>query len=151
MTLGRTSTGAIKIKSDSPNGLRAVECACCGGGGSCGCSPMSAAVKTAIASATQVTVNGSTRAWNGSSASSGQQGFGVLIWKISYAGGTLCFSGDDGDNTYGLLPEQLMPNNCAFTPFPAESTITIQGESYRSVLWFAPMWGPPPSISINFS
>ena len=30
MTLGRTSTGAIKIKTDSP-GLRAVECACCGG------------------------------------------------------------------------------------------------------------------------
>jgi hypothetical protein len=28
MTLGRTSTGAIKIKTDSP-GLRAVECACC--------------------------------------------------------------------------------------------------------------------------
>lgn len=32
MTLGRSSTGAIKIKTDSP-GLRAVECACCGGGG----------------------------------------------------------------------------------------------------------------------
>jgi hypothetical protein len=30
MTLGRTPTGAIKIKTDSP-GLRAVECACCGG------------------------------------------------------------------------------------------------------------------------
>ncbi len=32
MTLGRTSSGAIKIKTDSP-GLRAVECTCCGGGG----------------------------------------------------------------------------------------------------------------------
>jgi len=31
MTLGRTSSGAIKIKTDSPLGLRAVECACCGG------------------------------------------------------------------------------------------------------------------------
>jgi hypothetical protein len=29
MTLGRTSSGAIKIKTDSPPGLRAVECACC--------------------------------------------------------------------------------------------------------------------------
>ena len=29
MTLGRTSSGAIKIKTDSP-GLRAVECGCCG-------------------------------------------------------------------------------------------------------------------------
>ena len=32
MTLGRTSSGAIKIKTDG--GLRAVSCACCGG---CGC------------------------------------------------------------------------------------------------------------------
>lgn len=30
MTLGRTSSGAIKIKTDG--GLRAVECGCCGGG-----------------------------------------------------------------------------------------------------------------------
>ena len=29
MTLGRTSSGAIKIKTDAP-GLRAVNCACCG-------------------------------------------------------------------------------------------------------------------------
>jgi hypothetical protein len=36
MTLGRTSSGAIKIKTDEAGGgLRAVECACCGG---CGCS-----------------------------------------------------------------------------------------------------------------
>jgi hypothetical protein len=34
MTLGRSSTGAIKIKTDSP-GLRAVECGCCGV--DCGC------------------------------------------------------------------------------------------------------------------
>jgi hypothetical protein len=32
MTLGRTSSGAIKIKTDGDAGLRAVECACCGGG-----------------------------------------------------------------------------------------------------------------------
>ena len=32
MTLGRTSSGAIKIKTDTAGGgLRAVECACCGG------------------------------------------------------------------------------------------------------------------------
>ena len=35
MTLGRTSSGAIKIKTDEAGGgLRAVNCACCGG---CGC------------------------------------------------------------------------------------------------------------------
>lgn len=33
MTLGRTTDNKIKIKTDSPKGLRAVECACCG----CGC------------------------------------------------------------------------------------------------------------------
>ena len=30
MTLGRTSAGKIKIKTDGTAGLRAVECACCG-------------------------------------------------------------------------------------------------------------------------
>jgi hypothetical protein len=30
MEVGRTSTNAIKIKTDSPLGLRAVNCACCG-------------------------------------------------------------------------------------------------------------------------
>jgi hypothetical protein len=30
MTIGRTPSGAIKIKTDSPLGLRAVNCACCG-------------------------------------------------------------------------------------------------------------------------
>jgi len=34
MTLGRTESGAIKIKTDTAGGgLRAVECACCGGRG----------------------------------------------------------------------------------------------------------------------
>ena len=31
MILGRTSSGAVKTKSDGTLGLRAVECACCGG------------------------------------------------------------------------------------------------------------------------
>lgn len=30
MTLGRTTAGAIKIKTDTPKGLRAVSCGCCG-------------------------------------------------------------------------------------------------------------------------
>lgn len=37
MTLGRTSSNAIKIKTDGGT-TRAVECACCGGGGG-GCAP----------------------------------------------------------------------------------------------------------------
>ena len=37
MTLGRTSAGKIKIKTDTPKGLRAVECACCNPGPCDGC------------------------------------------------------------------------------------------------------------------
>lgn len=37
MTLGRTSSGAIKIKTDEEGGgLRAVNCGCCGGDCACG-------------------------------------------------------------------------------------------------------------------
>ena len=144
MTLGRTSDNKLKIKTDSP-GLRAVGCACCGGG--CGCSTMSAAVKTAIASATQVTVNGNSVAWNGSTASSGQQPFGTLSWNISYSGGTMCFSGDNGFNSVALLPEPLTPQECAPTPFASTDIITIQGEAYRSVNYF----GDPLPVTISFS
>jgi hypothetical protein len=108
---------------------------------------MSAAVKTAIASATQVTVNSISRSWNGSTASSGQQGFGVLTWNISYSGGTMCFLGDNGFNTVALLPEPLTPQECAPTPFSSTDTITIQGEAYRSVNYF----GEPLPVTISFS
>ena len=108
---------------------------------------MSSAVQTAIAAATQVSVNGTTRVWDGFSASSGQQGFGVLTWTISYAGGVLCFFGDDGDNTTKLLPEPFTPAECAF-PESVEETITIQSESYRTVKYFNFPW---ISISVTFS
>lgn len=36
MTLGRSSSGAIKIKTDSPKGLRAVSCGCCESQLNCG-------------------------------------------------------------------------------------------------------------------
>jgi hypothetical protein len=146
MTLGRSNSNAIKIKTDSPLGLRAVGCACCGGG-VCQCSPMSVAVKDAIASATQVTVNSLSRPWNGSTASSGQLPFGTLTWDISYSGGTLCFFGDTGFNTVALLPEPLTPQECAATPFASTDTITIQGEAYRSVNYF----GEPVTVTISFS
>jgi len=145
MTLGRSSTGAIKIKTDSPKGLRAVECGCCGGG-SCGCSTMSAAVKNAIASATQVTVNGNSDGWNGSN-SSKQLGYGVVSWEISYSDGILCFFGDTGENSVALLPEPLTPQECVNIPFATADTITIQGESYRSVNYF----GDPLPVTISFS
>lgn len=145
MTLGRTASNAIKIKVDNGT-TRAVNCACCGGG-RCQCSTMSAAVKNAIASATQVTVNSLSRPWNGSTASSGIQPFGILSWEISFSGGTLCFFGDNGNNTVALLPEPLTPQECAPTPFASTDIITIQGESYRSVNYFS----DPLPVTISFS
>ena len=52
MTLGLTSSGAVKIKTD--NGLRAVNCACCGG---CGCGiSIPQALRELVANATISTV-----------------------------------------------------------------------------------------------
>ena len=53
MTLGRTSTGAVKIKTDN-GGLRAVNCACCGGC-SCGIS-IPQALRGIVANATINTI-----------------------------------------------------------------------------------------------
>jgi hypothetical protein len=53
MTLGRTTSGAIKIKSDDlGGGLRAVECACCGPCAGC------PALTTKIDDVTSVTIGG---------------------------------------------------------------------------------------------
>jgi len=59
MTLGRSASGAIKIKTDTEGGgLRAVGCACCGGG-SCGCLTTPSAVLIPILdAATYATCNG---------------------------------------------------------------------------------------------
>jgi hypothetical protein len=107
---------------------------------------MSAAVKNAIASATQVTVNGNSVAWSGSSAFY-QGAFLELSFHITYSNGILCFLGDTGDNTVALLPEQLTPQECVNIPFATADTITIQGESYSAVNYF----GDPLSVTISFS
>jgi hypothetical protein len=143
MILGRTPEGAIKTKTDG--GLRAVNCACCEPL-VCGCSPMSAAVKTVIASATQVTVNGNSQAWNGSNASYLQLP-PTLSWYITYNAGILCFLGDNGDNTVKLLPEPLTIPECEGFPFSSTETITIQGEAYRSLNFFS----IPLPVTISFS
>jgi hypothetical protein len=119
MTLGRTSTGAIKIKTDSP-GLRAVECACCGS--ECGCATVSAQLRTTIESATTIAVNGSTGSWNGERAIV-QLGFGQLSWGVSYSTGQICVYGDNGDNTVRL------GEGCLFTTGP---DIQINGESFTA-------------------
>jgi hypothetical protein len=59
MTLGRTSTGAIKIKTDG--GLRAVECGCCATG--CTCPKAIDSLKTILGNWTHVEVNWTWPAW----------------------------------------------------------------------------------------
>jgi hypothetical protein len=56
MTLGRTPAGAIKIKTDSPKGLRAVECACCNPCDECFTISIPQALRELVANATIDTV-----------------------------------------------------------------------------------------------
>lgn len=56
MTLGRTSSGAIKIKTDG--GLRAVSCGCCGGGCPCRSALISGELVSILQNATTATCNG---------------------------------------------------------------------------------------------
>ena len=55
MTLGRTSSGAINIKTDGGT-TRAVECACCGGGPICTCSGPHASLKLILANWSNVNI-----------------------------------------------------------------------------------------------
>ena len=118
MVIGRSSTGAIKIKTDG--GLRAVNCACCGD--SCGCSSVSAQLKTTIENATTITVNGSAQSWNGQN-SILQLGFGQLSWGISYSAGQICIYGDNGDNSVTL------GEGCLFTTGP---DIYVNGTAFTA-------------------
>lgn len=81
MTLGRTSSGAIKIKTDSP-GLRAVECACCGG---CGCysAPVSGDLLTALQNINSVTCNGQPPDFENNQST---EGFYYGVWDFGIEG-----------------------------------------------------------------
>ena len=133
MTLGRTSSGAIKIKTDGGT-TRAVECACCGG--VCGCASVSATLKATIESATQITVNGVTDTWNGTH-SQKTLGFGEASWIVDYAGGSICVFADNGDATVKLSPEPLTLEQCAITAMSVIGPpVTINGEAFRAVQAF---------------
>ena len=119
MTLGLTSSGAVKIKTDNGT-TRAVNCACCGG--VCGCATVSAQLRAIIESATTISVNGSVRSWNGES-SNVQLGFGQVSWGVSYSTGQICIFGDNGDNTVTL------GEGCLFTTGP---DIQINGGSFTA-------------------
>ena len=145
MTLGLTSSGAVKIKTD--NGLRAVNCACCGG--VCGCSPVSEELKLIIESATQIEINGISpeqtvyivAAWNGSvfdyrgEDHPPPEPYANIL--ITYSNGILCvIYEDEATQSVGFLPEPLTFEDCA-PGFPGGiTTIDINGDTFRSLYLF---------------
>lgn len=107
MVIGRSSSNAIKIKTDS-KGIRAIECACCVTA-PCGCAIVPAQLKPIIKSATEITVNGMTKAWADGEAShivvpDFTQPIQELSWFVSYEGGVICVAGDNGSQTVHLSP-----------------------------------------------
>lgn len=126
MTIGRTASNAIKIKTDGGT-TRAVECSCCVSAG-CGCSIMSGNIQSIIATANQISVNGRGAAWNGTSAIY-QTGFGQLSWHVSYSGGILCVVGDTGNNTVVFASP---PQICLQAGIGVPITISgiIDGQNY---------------------
>ena len=144
MTLGRTSDNKIKIKTDEAGGgLRAVECACCGG--VCGCASVSATLKAIIESATQITVNGESDTWNGTQ-SQKQLVFGEASWVISYSSGIICVLGDNGDQTVKLSSSE---QECTFgMGGDFGNFVTINGQGFTAVQAFP---FSPLVLNITFS
>ena len=149
MILGRTPEGLIKIKKDDPLGLRAVNCACCVTA-QCGCSPVSAELKSTIESATQIEINGISpgqtvfivAAWNGSVFDyRGQdhpppEPYANIL--VTYSEGILCvIYEDEATDSVFFLPEPLTAEDCS-PGFPAGiTTININGNHIRSSYLFA--------------
>lgn len=142
MTLGRTASNAIKIKTGVGT-TRAVECECCVTA-VCGCSNVSSALQSIIESATQINVNGVFDAWNGT-LSQQQLGFGKASWFISYSSGIICAYADNGDNTVKLAPEPLTLEECTLTPMSViGAPVLINGLAFRAVHAF-------PDFQINLN
>ena len=145
MTLGRTSSGSIKIKTDGGT-PRAVACTCCGGGVVCGCSSVPSALAAIIEASPQITVNGTAKPWNGAYAEKANSPFGEADWVVSYASGFVCVYADNGENTLKLAPEPLTANACGFpTGFSTiGAPVVINGQAFRAVHAF-------PDIQVNLN
>lgn len=147
MTLGLTSTGAVKIKTDD-GGLRAVNCACCVPL-VCGCMYAPSNLITIIESATNVSVNGISQPWYGSFAFyNGNPPHDFIAWTVSYADGVICAVIDDtGLNTVKFAPEPLTAEECFF---PGSGIVqgSINGQSVRAAEAFP---GYPLSLDVIFS
>ena len=124
MVLGRTPSGAIKIKTDG--GLRAVNCACCVPL-VCGCMYAPSNLISIIESATNVSVNGISLPWDGSFAfyegpfdyidEDGDTIILEAIWAVSYEDGIICSGFDIGEiNSVKLAPEPFTADECFGCP-----------------------------------
>lgn len=120
MTLGRASSGAIKIKTDEAGGgLRAVECACCQS--LCGCeATISGDLLTTMRNATTGTCNGAAPMnWNAQGG-----GFGA-VWYVNgnfytaaLSAFNPCFS-FNADNAMNAMASGLSAGCCPTNlPFP---------------------------------
>lgn len=151
MTLGRTPEGAIKIKTDEEGGgLRAVNCACCVPP-VCGCMYVPSDLKTIIESATNVSVNGISKPWDGSFAYyDANPPTDFILWYVSYADGYMCAAIDDGgSNTVKFAPEPFTAEECFPTPEAGISQNgSINGQAFRVAEAF-PSY--PLSLTIVFS
>jgi len=150
MTLGLTSSGAVKTKSDGALGLRAVECACCAVA-QCLSFPVSETLKAIIESATQISINGISpeqndlvvAAWNGSYFSyySGDHPLPEpqVNILIQYSNGILFGVYEDlaTDESLGFLPEPVMPQECSPGDDTGITTINVNGNDIRSFWAFA--------------
>ena len=145
MTLGRSSTGAIKIKTDAEGGgLRAVECACCGG---CGCqtSP-SAALIPILDAATYATCNGlppTNWIFVSLPGSSGwyAEWFYSTIHTLRWFSETKCLY-LSGDNALNIFESGGI--ECCSMPPCFSGNFTINGESYP---FFSLLYDPSSPIT----
>ena len=138
MTLGRTDKGAIKIKSDSPLGLRAVNCACCG----CGCdTAISGDLLQTMRTATTGTCNGASptyfRASGGAFEASFQIGDfpNVTFYTCALSALRNCFSfgADNFQNAMASGPAELCcPTDAPFPITCEDVTYTINGDDFTA-------------------
>jgi len=171
MTLGRTSSGAIKIKTDG--GLRAVGCACCGSCDLCGAVIASAPLLNLIKNATSVSVNYNfpsfsyfpqvsgteTLSWNGVYAFADIQYDGAI--SIGLVGNCFGFSIGEVSGSNRIVNFYTAGQDCGFPtdPYtvPQFFTIPVNGyniDAFQSVTLmtsYPPGFYPSPTISISFS
>lgn len=162
MTLGRSSTGAIKIKSDEAGGgLRAVECACCGG---CGCvsvagvlingMPLSDVLDAATTGTATFNSSIPPDGWppsdwiqnpNGWQAEFAYSEFAVVTWNS--AAKTLC---GGGDNAFDFWAFGATDGCCNTSEaICSETTVSVNGHAF-SAIWVS-YGGSNPAPSFTFS